>query len=509
MPVFIPNLRMALQNVFRRYADTHLDLQGNPAPIVNHFGEQVGHIDRVRLSGGRLRVAGWVLAPRVRLVLGGAEDEDAAHLLRPDVAAALGSQGNVGFELSVPANGRIITSSEAPGLVTLTGPGQPSVAPISLPIRPARKQQCDLWLQFARDVALATPAILGWCLTRKPVYRGRVKARLRLNPRLSSSPMETQLFSLDGIRLPSVRDQKITIILPVYNALDLVKECLARIERHTDLPFRLIVIEDCSTDDRVRPFLLDWARDRDFVTLVENPQNLGFIGSVNHGLQLALSHSGKDEGPVVLLNSDALVPQAWASRLVRPFETHQDVASVTPMSNDAEIMSVPVICKRSVLTPGQGDEIDRLAQRFASDAQLTEVPTGVGFCMAMGRDWLARLGQLDTCFGRGYGEEVDWCQRIVAMGGRHLALPGLFVEHRGGESFGSAAKQALIAQNGQVISRRYPNFDREVQEFIASERPPGYRTSGTGSGLGGQYLRRSTGSGLSGAFPWWRRRHLS
>lgn len=469
MRMIFPNFSMILRNVFRRYADAHLALQGDCAPIINHLGAQVGHIDRVQISGGRLCVSGWALAPRVRLVLGAAEDEDTTHLPRPDVATALGCEGNVGFELSLPANREIITSSEAPGLVTLTGPDQSPVGPISLPIRFSRRQRCGLWLRFARDASLAAPAAMGWYLMRKPVYRARLKTRLRLNPRLTPSPMTTQIFRLDGESLPAVRDQKITIVLPVYNAFDLVKECLARVESNTDLRFRLIVIEDCSTDGQVRPFLIDWARDRDFVTLVQNPKNLGFIGSVNHGLKLALSHSGKDEGPVVLLNSDALVPQGWASRLVRPFENHQDVASVTPMSNDAEIMSIPVICKRSVLTPGQGDEIDRLAQRFAPDAQLTEVPTGVGFCMAMGRDWLARLGQLDTRFGRGYGEEVDWCQRIVGMGGRHLALPGLFVEHRGGESFGNATKQALIAQNGQVISRRYPNFDQEVQEFIASD----------------------------------------
>lgn len=464
-----PNFRRIFLNIFKRYADTYLVLQGTSAPIVNHLGKQIGHIDRVQISGGRLCVSGWVLAPRVRLVLGGAEDEDTTHLLRPDVAGALGCEGNVGFDLSVPANSEIITSSDAPGLVILTRSDQQPISPISLPIRISRKKRCSLWLRFARDAALATPAIMGWYLTRNPLYRARVKARMRLSPRLTASTMETQLFRLNGKSLPAVRDQKITIVLPVYNAFDLVKECLTRVESNTDLSFRLIVIEDCSTDERVWPFLIDWSRDRDFVTLVRNPKNLGFIGSVNHGLQLALGHSGKDEGPVVLLNSDALVPQGWASRLVRPFESHQDVASVTPMSNDAEIMSVPVICKRTVLSPGQGDEIDQIAQRFAPDAQLTEVPTGVGFCMAMGRDWLARLRQLDTCFGRGYGEEVDWCQRIVAMGGRHLALPGLFVEHRGGESFGSAAKQALIAQNGQIISRRYPNFDRDVQEFIASD----------------------------------------
>ena len=56
------------------------------------------------------------------------------------------------------------------------------------------------------------------------------------------------------------------------------------------------------------------------------------------------------------------------------------------------------------------------------------------------------MPEFDTTFGRGYGEEVDWCQKVRALGGRHLGLPGLFVEHRGGESFGSEEKLKLVEE---------------------------------------------------------------
>ena len=96
-------------------------------------------------------------------------------------------------------------------------------------------------------------------------------------------------------------------------------------------------------------------------------------------------------------------------------------------------------------------------------------PTGVGFCMAMSRHYLERVPRFDPAFGRGYGEEVDWCQRVRALGGRHLGLPGLFVEHRGGASFGSAEKARLVAANGALISARYPRYDAEVQAFLRDD----------------------------------------
>jgi GT2 family glycosyltransferase/glycosyltransferase involved in cell wall biosynthesis len=280
--------------------------------------------------------------------------------------------------------------------------------------------------------------------------------------------METRLFLSSGDPVAPLEQTPITIILPVYNAFELLEEVLTRVREHTDLPWRLLLIEDCSSDERVRPFLRDWAKEQnrpEHITLIENAQNKGFIGSVNDGLERALALGDH----VVLLNSDAFVPQGWASRLLRPILAHDSIASVTPMSNDAEIFSVPAICTRTVLEPGQGDAIDGVANQFHPEATVSVTPTGVGFCMAMNIDFIRKLPQFDLSFGRGYGEEVDWCQRARALGGQHLGLPGLFVEHRGGTSFGNTEKLALVAKNNDIVAGRYPDYDREVQEFIAAD----------------------------------------
>lgn len=258
------------------------------------------------------------------------------------------------------------------------------------------------------------------------------------------------------------------------------------------MPWRLIAIEDCSTDPAVRPFLRDWLarQDRtvaDRVEILENECNRGFVASVNRALERAVPLGNH----VVLLNSDALVPPRWASRLVRPVLTHDSVASVTPMSNDAEILSVPTICQRAVLAPGEAEEIDRTAATFHPDACLAELPTGVGFCMLLNIDYLRRVPSLDAAFGRGYGEEVDWCQKIRALGGRNIGHGGLFVEHRGGTSFGSVEKLKLVQAHNAIISTRYPGYDAEVQNFIRYDplRTPGslWRLPGQVPGRGSQF----------------------
>lgn len=461
----LTRMRALSGRVFDRYVHRHLHLTGPGFPLTDPNGQAIGHVDRLQRRGDRLSVIGWVQADRV--LLEGEHDHVVTRpkILRADVSAALGIPEDVGFELDL-----LIDNGPVQLVVEHGGERYPHPVP-PFPEEDVAQARKALARSFKRVLWSVAPDIWRWGRRGDPIARARIIQALGLDGPTQSLALDDGLFAGPDPRDPTARPtvaQKITIILPVYNAFSLLPEVLERVRTHTDLPFRLIILEDCSTDPAVRPFLRDWVAKQGAsleIRLEENPENLGFIRSVNKGLGLARAHGD----PVVLLNSDAFVPEGWASRLLRPLQTQDNVATVTPMSNDAEIFSVPVICQRTVLAPGQGDAIDAVARGFNPDVTLPFTPTGVGFCMAMNPAFLRRVPALDTAFGRGYGEEVDWCQKVRALGGRHLALPGLFVEHRGGESFGSEAKRALVAANNAVISERYPTYDDEVQSFIHSD----------------------------------------
>lgn len=433
-------------------------------------GKRFGHVDRVVLGEGRLLIEGWSIAPLV-----GASNEDQAveripHLTRSDALSALGTSGTekLGFVLDLP-----YTMKHTVFWAELGGVRYVFEVP-RFSIRELRAMRRAQILPFLLAVLRALPAAIRWSQRHDPFSLAQVKEALGLNLVPRSGQLNALLFAEDvtveDVPPAALATTGITIILPVYNAFDLLPEVLQRVLDHTDLPWRLIIVEDLSSDPLVRPWLRDWHAGlppgvMPHVTLVENETNLGFIRSVNLALAKALPHGDH----VVLLNSDAFVPERWASRLIRPILEHHSVATVTPMSNDAEIFGVPVICQRTELPPDAADRLDRVAARFFPGADLADAPTGVGFCMAMNIAYLKALPELDTVFGRGYGEEVDWCQRARQMGGRHLGLGGLFVEHRGGTSFGSAEKLALVRKNNEIVARRYPRYDADVQDFIRSD----------------------------------------
>lgn len=449
-----------VRGLFARFADRHLSVSGRGTALPKANGQRLGYVEKTTVHGNRIQFDGWTLADEVVLSWQDGQITHRPHLMRNDVADALDVDPQVGFSITAPL---------VPGPFDLSLSFGNAEYKCQLPV-PSRLRfllaRLRLVLRFASLVLMAGPSIIRWRVTNDPIHRARVKSILDLNSVPVAGPMQTDLFD-PGPELPAgLLDRSITIVLPVYNAFDLLPETLTRIETNTDLSWRLLVIEDCSPDPRVRPFLSDWAETcDDRVHLIENPENLGFIGSVNKGLERAIAFGDH----VVLLNSDALVPAAWASRLIAPMLRRNNVATVTPMSNDAEIFSVPAICTKTDLRPGEADAIDAFARRFHQDRQLVSAPTGVGFCMAMNIAYLHRLPALDTSFGRGYGEEVDWCQKARALDGRHIGLPGLFVEHKGGESFGSAEKQALVQKNNALVASRYPTYDRDVQEFIQAD----------------------------------------
>lgn len=312
---------------------------------------------------------------------------------------------------------------------------------------------------FVAAGARALPDALRWARHRDPAARARVKQLLDL-----SGPAPVELD--EGLFRPPT-DPKVpegagvTLVMPVYNSLDLAREALDRVARHTDVPWRIVIVEDASPDPDVLPVLRDWVGRHPQAQLIELPENLGFVGAVTRGMAAARAWGD----PVVLLNTDAFLPAGWAARLLRPIWEDARVGSVTPLSNDAELGSVPEPGRARDMDPQVAEAVDRHAATLNGAARVA-APAGVGFCMALSPKALAEMPDFDPAFAPGYGEEVDWCQKTAAQGFTHLYVPNLFVAHVGGQSFGSEAKRALIARNSALISRRYPRFDAEVHGFL-------------------------------------------
>ena len=192
----------------------------------------------------------------------------------------------------------------------------------------------------------------------------------------------------------------------------------------------------------------------------EQSQNLGFVHTVNRGMAL---HPKRD---VVLLNADTEVFDGWLDRLRQAAQRHPRTGTVTPLSNNATICSYPRFLQDNPFPlEFSYAELDALTAKVNAGVEV-EAPTGVGFCLYIKRAVLKDVGQFDEAsFGRGYGEENDFCQRAIRKGWRNIIAADVFVHHWGSASFqGEKAKRLQAAL--KTLDRLHPNYQRDVAAFI-------------------------------------------
>jgi glycosyltransferase involved in cell wall biosynthesis len=256
------------------------------------------------------------------------------------------------------------------------------------------------------------------------------------------------------------RRHQATVVIPVHNGGEAALRCLDSVLASLPDDARLLVVDDGSTDPQVIARLDALAAGK-AARLIRHERAQGFPAAANAGIRAA---KGRD---VVLLNSDTLVPPGWLPRLRDAAYSAADIGTVTPLSNDATILSYPA-ATNPVPDPAQVNRLDRLAQR-ANGSEVADIPVGVGFCLYLRRDCLDSTGALRAdVFAQGYGEENDLCLRARRLGWRSVALTGLFVGHVGGASFGPSATH-LRARNARILERLHPGHDALVQAFIARD----------------------------------------
>ena len=308
--------------------------------------------------------------------------------------------------------------------------------------------------------AAGLPATHGGLRISVPNATAAVHIRLADKTPLLGSPV----FAMPAFVPPTVERtlgvQHVDVLIPVYNGLQETLECInsaLEARKLNRTPHRLVVIDDATPVPALAKALKVLA-GKGKITLVNNTVNMGFIRTMNRAMAMS---PDKD---VVWLNADTRVHGNWLDRLCNIAHSSDDIASVTPFTNNGELMSFPQSqVSHAMPSACEQAELDTLAQQ--TNTAPIEIETGCGFCLYIKRAALNQVGYLDEVhLARGYGEETDWCLRAHSFGWRHMGAPNVFVAHQGGISFG-AEKTLRVAQNNAILRRRYPNASARYNAF--------------------------------------------
>jgi len=393
-------------------------------------------------------------------------------ITRSDVQASFPACRRSGFDISLPRS-----AADHAGLATLSlrFPGSPVELFEGPYVVGSRAAVVESARQVSRLALGADPATLG------EAERAVLQAALT---DFLARARGREVLAFGRQRLCEDSATRLNIIVPIYKNADITWACIESVLACRRPADRIVLIDDYSPDPAMADMLGVYAGYPD-VFVLRNEENLGFVRTANRGLAFC------NEGDVLLLNSDTRLFAGSLDELWQVAHASPDIGTVTALSNNATIFSYPTFEGSSAALEDIGwEELARVALQ-RNRGRVVDVPTGHGFCLLIKREVLRRVGQLDEIFGRGYGEENDFCARAADLGYRNVAACGVFVEHRENVSFGSD-KAALLARNMHLLGTRYPEYMRSVLEAERSDTLRAARWA-----MDSARLERATASGQS------------
>jgi GT2 family glycosyltransferase len=221
-----------------------------------------------------------------------------------------------------------------------------------------------------------------------------------------------------------------SIIVPTYNHVAQLMECLQSVARNTD-PTRnevWVVANGCSdgTEDYVKslgpPF-----------HLISSPEPLGYTGAANVGIVAARGER------VILLNDDTAIldwsgVDGWIKMLEKPILEDPKVVATGP----------------------------------TRDFWAQKDPFLVFYCVMIRKSVLVEIGLLDMAFNPWAGEDVDFCLRARARGYEIRQVPveldhwrtAFPIRHVGGLACTYLPEWGGVAsRNLALLEKRYPRTD--------------------------------------------------
>jgi N-acetylglucosaminyl-diphospho-decaprenol L-rhamnosyltransferase len=277
-------------------------------------------------------------------------------------------------------------------------------------------------------------------------------------------------------------DTVATVYIPTLKGGDPLERCLASLQGQT-APVAVVVADNGSGDGCAEMLSERFPS----VTRIGFGRNLGFGSALNR----AIAASG--EGPIVLLNDDAVAEPQFAERLVADSGRAEMVAAVLLSERDSSrIDSAGVMVDQTLMG---FDYLSGEAVEALSGAAHPLGPTG-GAAL-YDREAFERVGGFDERIFL-YYEDVDLALRMRAAGATCVLSPEARVVHGYSVTLGArtGGKYAVTGWSRGYLLRRYG--------ITASPRLAGQAIAREAVICAGQLLGDRTTAGIRGRLRGWR-----
>lgn len=119
--------------------------------------------------------------------------------------------------------------------------------------------------------------------------------------------------------------KRVVIVILNWNGIDDTLDCLKSLGKQSYNNHDILVVDNGSNDDS-KPKLKEYQSKNKNINLIFEPNNLGFTGGVNRGIQWAIDNKYKY---VALFNNDATADKKWLGSLVEQLDDNKKIGIAT------------------------------------------------------------------------------------------------------------------------------------------------------------------------------------
>lgn len=287
----------------------------------------------------------------------------------------------------------------------------------------------------------------------KRFFKNKIKDRnfIKNKRKLKINHYDLDFFENYVFNFTKCENPEVSIIIPVYNQIRYTLNCLYTIDQFDrDIQKEIIIINDNSTDNT-----LEYLKKINGITVIDNPENLGFLRNINKGI-----HAAKGKY-VYLLNNDVEVQENYLSSLLNVFSNKDNVGAVGSKmifaDNTLQEAGCLIFENTEIVNLGRCEAIDTPKYNF-----LRKVDYCSGCSLLFKRvDGSGNLNLLDEAFLPAYYEETDLCQRLKYEQGLDIYYqPGSEIIHFENISYTGKdnGKELLLQKNREIFMSRWNRY---------------------------------------------------
>ena len=242
----------------------------------------------------------------------------------------------------------------------------------------------------------------------------------------------------------------VDIILLNWNGLKDTLDCLDSLYQSDYKNFRIIAVDNGSTDDSVKTIRAAYPA----ITLLETGQNLGYAEGNNVGIRYSLKNN---PDYILVLNNDTLVASTMVSELVNAARKYPKgiLGPITYYQDQPDVIwwaGTFWLADKLQFTHRGDREIDH-GNKYG---KIEECDYVVGSALFASTKIYHEIGLLDARYFLTF-EETDWCYRAKKIGYQCYCIPQAKLWHKVSSSLGAGSplQHYFYMRNALLWAERY------------------------------------------------------